>query len=45
MSRVIGVEYSHSNMTALKTTLSQAGYTLKFTMGEDLVFVKNGYIP
>lgn len=43
--RVVGVEISHSNSSAVQALMGQAGYTLNFSVGEDLFFVKNGYRP
>ena len=43
--RVLEVEFSHSDGKALKAIMQKAGYTFKRRIGEDWIFVKNGYQP
>lgn len=44
--KVLTVEVSHSSASGLKDVMSRGGYTaLPDTLGEDLVFIKNGFHP
>lgn len=43
--KVLTVESSHSSSNGIEAVMKKGGYTMEFKLGEDLVFVKNGYKP